>query len=130
MPTYARREGGAYARGEKRSGLRSGLSARLRIRDLGRACLRGPRLVARRGRCQRNHLAVAAEVLAHRYFEAHRAVQGPGAEGARERGLLLGRRELDEAGDACRAWAVHEPERVNGPEGLAQREDAPGQGVQ
>src|SRR2546423_14033181 len=64
---------------------------------LGRRLWRGrltPHLMHR----QRGDLVVAAaKLLAHRDVEAGRAVDHLGAERAHQRGLLLGRLELDEA---------------------------------
>src|SRR5258706_14779344 len=123
MATYARREGGAYARGElSLSGARLGI--RGGIRCAPRGLRRQARLDAARRRCQRDDLANAREIPAHRNIEAHAAVQRAGAERARKRRLLLWRFELDEAGDARSAAVVNQPESVHRPEGLAQREHA------
>src|SRR4051812_37425352 len=103
MPTYARREGGAYARGEL------ALARRLWGSYLAtQLMMHGQRadLVVRAA----THLT---ELLAHRDIEAHGAVDHLGAERADQRRLLLGRFQLDEAHDALRAAVVHQLETVD-----------------
>src|SRR5205085_3129702 len=84
MPTYARREGGAYARGET-------------------ALVRHLRGFAPRLHVQGRDPEAAAEFLGHGNVEAGRAVDEFRAERACERRLLLLPFELDEAHDTGRA---------------------------
>jgi len=112
MPTYARREGSAYARGElwvRRSPVYSPSAPRVAA------------AAAPRGR--RPPLSPGRRIALHRNFQAHRAVQDARAEQAREGGVLLRRLELHQAGDGRRTAVVHEAEGVYGAERLAQRED-------
>src|SRR5437763_10525435 len=104
MPTYARREGGAYARG----------NVVTLVRHLGRRDLasQGPH-------GQRREPRVATKIFTDRNIEARRTIDHLGAERAYQGRLLLGRFELDEAHDAGRTAVMHQPEAVHGPVGLA-----------
>src|SRR5262245_14656173 len=73
--------------------------------------------------------AARLEVAPDLDFHAHRAVDRPAAERARQARLLLGRLELDHAGDPAYAAVAHQLERVHRPEGLAQLENALGERV-
>src|SRR5882672_8790645 len=115
MPTYARREGGAYARGEP------ALAGRLWSRYLAEQPMHGHR---------RDLVVAAFEVLAHGDVEAGRAVDHLRAERAHQRGLVLRRLELDEAHHARRAPVVHQLETVDWTIGLAQAEHVLRQRVQ
>src|SRR5689334_4212339 len=106
MPTYARREGGAYARGGK-LGWVAALAGHLRG-------------LVPRPQTQRSDAVAAAEFLAHRDIEAGRAIDHLGAERPHQRRLLLLRFELDEADDARGAAVVHQPEAVHRTVGRAQ----------
>src|SRR6059058_3615158 len=75
MPTYARREGGAYARGG------TGLACRY-------AGLFGGGLWR-----QGDDAAALLEIVAYRDLQAHRAIDHAGPEFARERGLTRGPRD-------------------------------------
>src|SRR5437868_4381686 len=112
MPTYARREGGAYARGG------TGLACRC-------AGLFGGGLWR-----QGDYGAAALEIVADRDLQAHRAVDRAAAQRARERGLVLRRLELDQAGHAARAAVVDQLERMHRTKGLAHRENPPGERVE
>src|SRR5216684_1739402 len=107
MPTYARREGGAYARGEL------ALARRLWSRHLT------PHLMHRQ---RRDPVVAAAELLAHRDVEASRAVDHLGAKRSHQRRLLLRGFELDEAHSSRRAAVMHQPETVDRTVGLAEAE--------
>src|SRR5438874_13566982 len=120
MPTYARREGGAYARGEKWA-VRAALVAHLRRSGL----------VAQLVQRQSAHFVFgAAEFVAHRDIETGRAVDDLGAERADQRRLLLGGLELDKAHYAACAAVMHQLEAVHRTVGRAQAQNALGQRVQ
>src|SRR5438067_10478524 len=105
MPTYARREGGAYARGE------TALARHLR----GFA----PPLDV-----QRRDSEATVKLLGHRDVEAGRAVDHRRAERAYQRRLLLPRLQLDEAHDSRRTPLMHQLEAVHRAVGLAKLEHA------
>src|SRR5258706_3031067 len=111
MPTYARREGGAYARGEE-----MGLEAHPLLDLVGHG--------------EGHHVGVRGEVALDRDLDAGRSVHGAAAEGTRQRRLLLQGLELDEARHARGAAVMHKAESVHWTEGLAQGEHASGERVE
>ena len=86
---------------------------------------KGGRCVCKGGK----RIGLRAEILAHRDLDADLAVQRPCAERAGERGLLLGRLELDEARDARGAAVVDQAEGMDRAERLAELEDVFGERV-